>query len=332
MLRGQIRSASPKKVTSMESPAGRLLRLLSLLQMKPTWTAEELAARLTITTRTVRRDVTRLRDLGYPVLAAPGRFGGYQLGPGGALPPLLLERRRSGGRRRRPAGGGRTAGSSGIEDAALAALAKLEQVLPVPLRERVQALHSATVPLVGGSGPSVDPDALVLVAQGCRRLERLRFAVPRRQRPALRALGRALPAGARPPALVPRGPRPRPRRLAHLPVDRIQQPVLTGHRFIRTEEPDAAAMVAEGLAVGAYSHQATVVLLVPHHEAAAEIPRTVGSLEAHDDGTLLRIGGSDLRWLSSYLAALPFAFRVIDPPELKDELRALGRRLVRDHG
>jgi predicted DNA-binding transcriptional regulator YafY len=115
-------------------------------------------------------------------------------------------------------------------------------------------------------------------------------------------------------------------------VDRIQEPVLTGHRFIRTEEPDAAAMVAEGLAVGAYSLQATVVLLVPHQEAAAEIPRTVGSLEPHDDGTLLRIGGSDLRWLATYLAALPFGFRVLDPPELRDELRALGRRLVRDHG
>ena len=114
-------------------------------------------------------------------------------------------------------------------------------------------------------------------------------------------------------------------------VDRIQEPVLTGHRFVRTEEPDAAAMVAEGLAVGAYSLQATVVLLVPHREAAAEIPRTVGSLEPHEDGALLRIGGSDLRWLATYLAALPFGFRVLDPPELRDELRALGRRLVAEY-
>ena len=129
MVRGQMRSASPKKVTSMESPAGRLLRLLSLLQMKPTWTAEELADRLAITTRTVRRDVTRLRDLGYPVLAAPGRFGGYQLGPGGALPPLLL----SDDEAVAVAIGLRTAASgtvSGIEETSLRALAKLEQVLP----------------------------------------------------------------------------------------------------------------------------------------------------------------------------------------------------------
>ena len=315
----------------MESPAGRLLRLLSLLQMKPTWTAEELADRLAITTRTVRRDVTRLRDLGYPVLAAPGRFGGYQLGPGGALPPLLL----SDDEAVAVAIGLRAAangGVIGIEDAALAALAKLEQVLPVPLRERLQALHAATVPLVGGSGPSVDPDALVLVAQGCRRLERLRFEY-------LDGSGQRSERSVEPFRLVP------VRRRWYLVardrdrddwrtfrVDRIQDPVLTGHRFVRAEEPDAAAMVAEGLAVGAYSLQATVVLLVPHREAAAEIPRTVGSLEPHDDGTLLRIGGSDLRWLATYLAALPFGFRVLDPPELRDELRALGRRLVRDHG
>ena len=315
----------------MESPAGRLLRLLSLLQMKPTWTAEELADRLAITTRTVRRDVTRLRDLGYPVLAAPGRFGGYQLGPGGALPPLLL----SDDEAVAVAIGLRAAangGVAGIEDAALAALAKLEQVLPVPLRERLQALHAATVPLVGGSGPSVDPDALVLVAQGCRRLERLRFQY-------LDGSGQRSERSVEPFRLVP------VRRRGYLVardrdrddwrtfrVDRIQDPVLTGHRFVRAEEPDAAAMVAEGLAVGAYSLQATVVLLVPHREAAAEIPRTVGSLEPHDDGTLLRIGGSDLRWLATYLAALPFGFRVLDPPELRDELRALGRRLVRDHG
>ena len=265
------------------------------------------------------------------MLAAPGRFGGYQLGPGGALPPLLL----SDDEAVAVAIGLRAAangGVSGIEDAALAALAKLEQVLPVPLRERLQALHAATVPLVGGSGPSVDPDALVLVAQGCRRLERLRFQY-------LDGSGQRSERSVEPFRLVP------VRRRWYLVardrdrddwrtfrVDRIQEPVLTGHRFVRTEEPDAAAMVAEGLAVGAYSLQAAVVLLVPHHEAAAEIPRTVGSLEPHDDGTLLRIGGSDLRWLATYLAALPFGFRVLDPPELRDELRALGRRLVRDHG
>ncbi len=314
----------------MESSAGRLLRLLSLLQSRPTWTADELAERLGITPRTVRRDVTRLRDLGYPVLAAPGPLGGYQLGRGGSLPPLLL----SDDEAVAVAVGLQAAaqgGVSGIEDAAVAALAKLEQVLPVPLRERVRALHSATIQLVGGSGPSADADALVTVAQGCRRLERVRFGY-------LDASGQASDRVVEPYRLVHH------RRRWYLVardrdrdawrtfrVDRMDAPMLTGHRFTRAEEPDAAAMVAEGLAVAGWSFQATVLLYVSPSEATAEIPRTVGTLEPHAEGTLLRIGADEPEWLARYLAGLPFAFHVVDPPELRSALRALGRRLVRDH-
>ena len=110
------------------------------LQSRPTWTAEELAERLGVTTRTVRRDVTRLRDLGYPVMAAPGPFGGYQLGSGGVLPPILL----SDDEAVAVAIGLRAAaqgGVSGIEDAAVSALAKLEQMLPAVVRERLRALY-----------------------------------------------------------------------------------------------------------------------------------------------------------------------------------------------
>jgi predicted DNA-binding transcriptional regulator YafY len=304
--------------------------VLSLLQSRPTWTAEELAERLEITTRTVRRDITRLRDLGYPVLAAPGRFGGYQLGRGGSLPPLLL----SDDEAVAVAVGLRAAahgGVSGIEEAAVAALAKLEQVLPVALRERLQALHAATVALTGGTGPSVDPNALIIVAQGCRRLERLTFDY-------VDSNGQETQRAVEPYRLVHHQrrwylvARDRDRDdWRTFRVDRIRQPVLTGHRFLRDEEPDAAAMVAEGLAVGAYSIQATVLLDATHEEAAAEIPRTVGSLEPHQEGTLLRIGGSDLRWIANYLVSLRCPYRVLDPPELRDELRALGRQLLRDH-
>jgi predicted DNA-binding transcriptional regulator YafY len=294
------------------------------------WTAEALAERLGVTTRTVRRDVTRLRDLGYPVLAAPGPLGGYQLGRGGALPPLLLDDDEAVAVAiglRAAAGGG----VSGVEHAAVAALAKLEQVLPVVLRERLRDLHGATVALDVGAGPVVDPDALITVAQGCRRPERLRFRY-------LAASGEASERHVEPLSLV------HARRRWYLVardldradwrtfrVDRVEHATLTGHRFVHAEEPDAAAMVAEGLAVGSYALQAEILLAVPMHEAAAEIPRTVGTLEARPEGTLLRIGANDLDWLSRYLAGLPFPFRVIAPDDLRAELRALGRRLVRDH-
>src|SRR5262245_2661164 len=164
-------------MTSMKvSASGRLLELLSLLQARPRWTAEELAERMEVTTRTVRRDVARLRDLGYPVEADPGPQGGYELGSGGALPPLLL----SDDEAVAVATGLRAAATSGLgggsEDAAVAALAKLEQVLPARLREQVRSLTRSTV-LLGtpGRGPAVDPDLLLTLAQGCRNAERLRF-------------------------------------------------------------------------------------------------------------------------------------------------------------
>src|ERR1700687_3064254 len=161
-------------MTAMESSAGRLLALLSLLQMRPHWSAGELADRLNVTPRTVRRDVTRLRDLGYPVVAEPGPLGGYQLGAGCVLPPLLL----SDDEAVAVAVGLRLAASGGVigsEDAAIAGLAKLEQVLPARLRERVGALNAATVLLRSPGDPLVHPDLLLTLAQGCRHLERLRF-------------------------------------------------------------------------------------------------------------------------------------------------------------
>src|SRR5579864_522303 len=144
----------------MPSPSGRLLALLSLLQSRPHWSAPDLADRLGVTTRTVRRDITRLRDLGYPVAGEAGRDGGYELGAGGTLPPLLLTDDESVA----VAVGLRAAASGGIagyEEAAVAAMTKLEQVLPARLRERVLSLNDAIVLVRPGLGPSTDPEVLL---------------------------------------------------------------------------------------------------------------------------------------------------------------------------
>src|SRR6266700_7013399 len=131
--------------------SARLLRLLSLLQARPDWSGPELADRLGVTTRTVRNDVQRLRRLGYPVHAAPGVAGGYRLGAGASLPPLLLDDEEAVA----VAVGLRTAtGVSGIEETSLRALAKLEQVLPSRLRQRVNMLQSVTTSITS-SGPTV---------------------------------------------------------------------------------------------------------------------------------------------------------------------------------
>src|SRR5690348_3134592 len=146
----------------MLETSGRLLRLLSLFQAQRYWSGTELAARLKVTSRTLRRDVDRLRSLGYPVNSTSGIAGGYQLGAGGKLPPLLLDDEEAVA----VAVGLRTAASgsvTGIEEASVRALAKLEQVLPSRLRQRVSALHSVIIPLTH-LGPTVDAGTLSAIA------------------------------------------------------------------------------------------------------------------------------------------------------------------------
>ena len=156
----------------MLETSARLLRLLSLFQAQRYWSGAALAGRLEVTSRTLRRDVDRLRSLGYPVNSTAGAAGGYQLGAGATLPPLLLDDDEAVA----VALGLRTAASgsvSGIEEASMRALSKLEQVLPERLRRRVAALHSYVV-LLGRSGPAADAAMLSTIAGACRDAVKLR--------------------------------------------------------------------------------------------------------------------------------------------------------------
>lgn len=314
-------------------PSARMLRLLSLLQARQNWTGDELAGRLGVTTRTLRRDVTRLRDLGYPVEALSGPAGGYQLAPGGAIPPLLLDDDEAVA----VALGLRGAASGalpGFEDAALAALAKIERVLPVKLADQISTLHSTTVGLRRRNlpGSPVDPEVLVCVAQACRNLERLRFRY-------VDSKGNSTERHVEPFQLVHTA------RVWYLVamdrdreawrtfrVDRMADPVRTGMRFTHVNPPDAAAYVSEALAVQVYRHQARVLLKVPYEHAIERISPTAGVLEKRRNGTLLRIGADDLEWLAGFLAGLDCKFQVLEPDELKIALAALGRRLLESAG
>src|SRR3954462_10725868 len=158
----------------MMTTSGRLLKLLSLLQARRDWPGGELARRLGVAGRTIRRDIERLRELGYPVDALTGPAGGYRLHAGTAMPPLLLDDDEAVAI---AVGLGTAARASvtGIEETSVRALVKLEQVLPSHLRRRVRALGMATVaPAVGG--PTVDPEHLTVIAPACRDSECVRFA------------------------------------------------------------------------------------------------------------------------------------------------------------
>lgn len=304
----------------MLETSGRLLRLLSLLQARSYWPGEELADRLGVTTRTVRRDVDRLRNLGYPVDAASGRQGGYRLGVGAALPPLLLDDDEAVA----VAIGLRAATNGavvGVESTAMAALAKLDQVLPTRLRHRVDALVSSTVAFPTGPRADAAPELLMLLAQACRGQERVRFGYRDREGAEGERMVEPfrLVSTARQWYLVARDVRQDAWRTYR--VDRITGAEATGHRFVRESPPDAVAQVAEGMAVAPYAIQARVRLHATLSDAERMMPRSVGRLAEDGGSTMLTIGGNDVAWLVMVLLSLRCDFEVLEPAELRTAVR-----------
>jgi predicted DNA-binding transcriptional regulator YafY len=312
----------------MVTTSARLLRLVALLTARPWWSAHELAERLEVTERTVRRDVDRLRQLDYPVSSVPGPGGGYRLGAGAGVPPLQLDAEEAVAiavcLRLAAAGSVR-----GIEDAAPRALAKLERMLPPRTRPRVEAIEAATVPLDGGS-ELVDADVLLTVAEACRRRERLRFTYTSRQEITSRRYvepSRIVPAGRRWYLAAYDLERQDWRTFR---LDRMTRPFTTAERFEHEDPPDAAALVSEALSSAPYRYVARVRVEAPVEEVARRVPATVATLVADgEDATLLTSGSDHLGSLAGHLAMLELEFVVLDPPELRAELIAVSARLAR---
>jgi predicted DNA-binding transcriptional regulator YafY len=315
--------------------AARLLRLLSLLQTRREWTGPELAERLGVTVRTVRRDIERLRDLEYPVHAGLGSLGGYRLEAGTALPPLLLDD----GEAVAITLGLRNAAMGaveGIDESSARALVKLRQVLPARLRRRVDAVQAATVSLGGPpSGPLVDPETLVVLAAACRDGERIRFRYrDKGETPSRRHV--------EPHSLVSAG-----RRWYLVAwdidrtdwrtfrVDRIDAPMSTGIRCARRELPaeDAAAFVTRALAQSRPVRRVVFLVHAPAAELADRFRVRADEVEPIDDHTcLLRTSADSLEWIAVRIAHLGLEFEVRDPPEMADLLRELGAKLLRAAG
>jgi predicted DNA-binding transcriptional regulator YafY len=310
--------------------SGRLLKLLSLLQSRRTWTGPELAERLEVGVRTVRRDVARLRRLGYPVQAAPGAAGGYQLGAGAELPPLLLDDEEAVA----VAVGLRTAAAgtvTGIEETSLRALTKLEQLLPPRLRRRVNAVQRYTVALVGERG-AVPADVLALIAAACRDHERLRIRYRSHD-------GTTTRRTVEPHQLVHLG-----RRWYLVAwdvgrddwrtfrVDRIAPRISTDRRFKprRLPERDVGAYVSAAVSAARDRYQARVVLHAPLATLKKRVPPTYGTLETIDDDTcLLRTGSDWLGGLAVHVAMIGVDFEVLEPPEFIEQVRVLADRFAR---
>jgi predicted DNA-binding transcriptional regulator YafY len=306
--------------------SSRLLTLLSLLQTRRDWPGGELAERLEVSRRTIRRDVERLRGLGYPVESLTGPAGGYRLAAGTAMPPLLLDDDEA----IAIAVGLRTAARAsvaGIEETSVRALVKLEQVLPSHLRRRVQALGATTMS-PPAAGPMVDPQCLTILAGGCRDHECVRFLYSARD-------GTSGRRDVEPHALVNRGRRwylvcwDRGRDdWRTFRVDRISKPAATGPRFTPRRLPaaDPAAFVEQRLISIPTRYEARLTL----HAPADAVRTPWGTVTPIDDATCeYRTGDDDLAWLALRVAMLGVEFEVHEPPELAEALYALADRIRR---
>jgi len=310
----------------MLETSARLLRLLAILPSRPAWTGTELAERLDVTVRTLRRDMTKLRDLGYPVVATPGVAGGYRLTAGATLPPLLLEDDEAVAVVLSLS----TATShtvTGIADTSMRALAKIERILPARLRQRAAALRSTTVALTG-SPPTVDPGSLTLIAEACQSQHRLTFGYRDRD-------GAATTRTVEPHRLVHTGRRWYlvARDLDRdawrtFRADRIDGPRTTGIRFTPQDPPDAAAFVAENVSAAPYRYRTRVRVHAPADVVAERVPPGTGVVEAVDRDSCLLVTGADwLPLIAMHLALLGHDFTVLEPKELVDEIGVLARRL-----
>lgn len=313
----------------MGDTPGRMLTLLGLLQARPSWSGAELAERLEVTERTVRRDVDRLRVLGYPVEAEPGRYGGYRLGRGGSLPPLLLNDDEAVA----VAIGLRAAvdGSVvGLEESAVSTLAKLDQLLPAHLSRRVRAIHESTASVLWGdpAGQRVDAGHLMILSNACSARERIRFFYTDRSGQDTRRL-------VEPLGVVRSGFRwyLAARDLDRddwrtFRLDRMSEPQSVGTRFDFADPPDAVALVTAGLRSMDFPFRARIRLPVPLDEAARLLPRSLALLEEQEGSTVADLGASSRERMVAYLAGLHPACTVVDPPDLRLALASHAREVA----
>jgi predicted DNA-binding transcriptional regulator YafY len=313
----------------MLQTSARLLRLLSLFQAQRYWSGGELSLRLDVTSRTLRRDVDRLRSLGYPVHSTSGIAGGYQLGAGANLPPLLLDDDEAVA----VALGLRTSASggiSGIEEASVRALLKLEQVLPPRLRHRVVALHGFILPLET-RGPRVDAKLLSVIAGACRDYEKIRFKYNDRR-------GSASARAVEPHRLVHTGYRwylvawdVGRKDWRTFRVDRIEGKPKASTRFQPRKAPggDFATFVSRSLSQAPFPLRFRVTLHERLESLAKRIPPSAGVLEAIDEKSCVHSGGSNsLDSITFHLLALGIEFQVHEPAELVQHIAKLARRLT----
>lgn len=324
-----MRTVSVRYLIHNEQMSGsteRALRLLGLLQARPVWTGPQLAARLGVTTRSIRRDVDRLRTLGYPVRATQGLGGGYQLGAGQALPPLLLDDDEAVAIAvcLSLAAGGSVVG---IGESALRTLAKLDQVMPPRLRVHVEALTDSTQTIDGYSTPVPAQDLLV-IATAIRAVRRITFnytgvragLADRRVEPyRMVATGRRWYLMAYD---LDRGD------WRSFRLDRMQDVAETTWQFQPRDAPDAAQFIQRGASRDAYPAVGVIEVAAAIDEVRAFFgPLSATVEELPGQRSAVSAGAESFELVAWFFARLPWSYTIVGPPELKTATRALAARL-----
>ncbi|MFC8176740.1 helix-turn-helix transcriptional regulator [Streptomyces sp. NPDC057325] len=300
--------------------SSRLLRLVSLLSARPEWTCRELAERMAVTDRTVRRDIARLRDLGYGVESAPGPWGGYRLSPGSRMPPLVLDDEEA----LAVAVALREAALSGVlgtGQPALAALLKLRQSLPTRLSDQLSALDGALEHTPRSGEPQVDALVLLELARACRNSVRATLSYRDHA-------GRASVRAVDPYRLVHTDMRwylvardVAKRQWRTFRADRVVSVRSTTEPADLTDPPDAAALVSYGIANIVYPVYTTIRLPLPLDHALRKVPPTIGAHSPDGpEATVVRIGGNSTDCLATYLLSLATPLTVLSPDEVRQKL------------
>ncbi|ROZ62163.1 YafY family transcriptional regulator [Kocuria soli] len=312
----------------MSDTTRRALRLLTLLQARPVWTGQSLADELGVTTRSLRRDIERLRDLGYPVLSEKGHGGGYQLGAGQRLPPLLLEADEAvavGVGLRLAAASGIT----GLDEVAVRSLAHLEQLVHQSIKDQI-ATVGAAVDVVLTGVPPVQLETLLVLAQGVRGQVQLRLDYVARDGAATRRRVepyRVLSMGRNWYLFAWDLDRDDWRTFR---LDRIESARVTTFRYTARPTPDIQEHLRQAVSQGARTTRVRVRFLASREEVVAVIPAEVGTLEAEGPGScVLTTFTEEFDWVAFRLVSLPMPVQVLEPPELVAAMSAMSERLTR---
>jgi predicted DNA-binding transcriptional regulator YafY len=311
----------------MYSPTTRVLAVLELLQTLGRASGAELARRLQVDARTLRRYIARLEDMGIPVTAERGRYGCYALMPGFKLPPMMFDEAEA---LAVSVGliAARQLGVAGTAPAVESARAKLERVMPAPLRQRVHALGETVQLDLARSSAAADHDTLLALAEAAHARTRVALRYQAAGRPVTErevdVYGVALRGGS----WYAVGHCHLRRELRSFRVDRVRGVQARGERFEPPADFDAVRHLALGMATLPRTHGITVLLKTDMATAREQLFASIGVFQSTERGLLLHSQADDLRWFARQLARLSCEFEVIAPRHLKTEVARHARQLL----